>query len=128
MNTTLSSFKIDETYKIVDGIIKEQLKNDKFIKANPDVFNDDFKYITYYEENKHLLTDESSIKEKFEMYSKHSNYIFIYAVYFAFAFFIVLHFIYISVNSELYAYGILAIIIVTMIMTWFYTYFTFLKE
>ena len=128
MNTTLSSLKIDETYKIVDGIIKEQLKNDKFIKANPDVFNDDFKYITYYEENKHLLTDESSIKEKFEMYSKHSNYIFIYAVYFAFAFFIVLHFIYISVNSELYAYGILAIIVVTMIMTWFYTYFTFLKE
>jgi hypothetical protein len=129
MNTILSlSFKIDETYKIVDGIIKEQLKNDKFIKANLDVFNDDFKYITYYEENKHLLTDESAIKEKFEMYSKHSNYIFIYAVYFAFAFFIVLHFIYISVNSELYAYGILAIIIVTMIMTWFYTYFTFLKE
>jgi hypothetical protein len=128
MNTTLSSFKIDETYKIVKGLIKEQLKNDHFIKHNPDVFKDDFNYIEYYEENKYLLTDESSIKEKFEMYSNHSNYIFIYAVYFAFAFFIVLHFVYISVNSELYAYGILAIIIVTMLFTWLYTYFTYLKE
>jgi hypothetical protein len=67
MNTTLSSFKIDETYKIVKGLIKEQLKNDHFIKHNPDVFKDDFNYIEYYEENKYLLTDESSIKEKFEM-------------------------------------------------------------
>ncbi len=129
-----------ESYTDLKNIIRD-IKNyfantDKFSILNSlisDIFNNydidinvpQNDYITFYLDNKDVLTDDTKTQDIVNKLKYQANFIYSYFVFLTIVFFLISHLMYMSYNSTIYVYVLLSILSIYILFIWMYTHQTF---
>jgi hypothetical protein len=109
-----------DKYSILNSLISDIFNN---YEINIDVPDND--YITFYLDNKDVLTDDTKTQDIVNKLKYQANFIYSYFVFLTIVFFLISHLMYMSYNSTMYVYVLLSILSIYILFIWMYTHQTF---
>jgi hypothetical protein len=109
-----------DKYSTLNSLISDIFNN---YEINIDVPDND--YITFYLDNKDVLTDDTKTQDIVNKLKYQANFIYSYFVFLTIVFFLISHLMYMSYNSTMYVYVLLSILSIYILFIWMYTHQTF---